>query len=601
MKKGFFSLVAMLLLMAAQGCGSGDPTDSNEVDGDGDGFTADQDCDDSDAAVFPGATEACDGIDNNCDGITDEDFTTSSYYQDTDGDGYGSADTATTGCSAPIGYVEEGGDCDENNAAVNPGAAEFACNGEDENCNGSGDDHPDADADGYDRCDVGVSEADANPADCNDSNPAQNPGAVELCNTVDDNCNGEVDENMSTTTYYQDLDGDGYGNDEVSTETCSMPSGYASVGGDCDDNNAQVFPDAIENPADGVDGDCDGFVDAIFKYGGTGSAGHSGDEGDVKDAEFNFPAGISPDLEGVLYVADRENHRIRRIDLDGTITTVAGNGEAGYDPDVYLAEEAMLNGPTAVSVGVNGNVFVADTGNHMIRKISPDGFITIAAGTGEPGDFGDGGNAADAQLEAPMGVAADVFGNLYIADTGNNRIRKINAGDDKIYGFAGTGDADYYGDAGSATLSALNAPQGLGTDASGTVFIADTGNHCIRKIATISGLISTVAGRCESPGFYGDGGAATSAKLESPVAIYPGPNNLFVADTGNHRIRIVTQEGRDEYIRTIAGTGDPEGGFTDGDSAISAALDSPWGLTLDPDNNLLIANSGTHTLDMIVW
>jgi hypothetical protein len=246
-------------------------TQASAIDNDGDGFSVAQgDCNDSNPAVHPGATELCNGIDDDCDGQVDEGVKLT-FYRDADGDGFGSAANSTQSCSAPVGYVVTAGDCNDNDAAVHPGATEV-CNGIDDDCDGQVDEgvklrfYRDADGDGYgdpaamtEACEAPVGYV-AAAGECNDTNAAIHPGAPEVCNGIDDNCNGEIDEGVTKTTFYRDADGDGYGNATVTTEACEAPSGYVATAGDCNDNDAAVHPGATEM-CNGIDDDCDGQVD----------------------------------------------------------------------------------------------------------------------------------------------------------------------------------------------------------------------------------------------------------------------------------------------------------------------------------------------------
>ena len=220
---------------------------SAPTDNDGDGVSAEEDCDDDDASAFPGATEQCDSIDNNCDGAIDEGVTTT-FYRDGDSDGYGVDGDGLAACDTPEGYAALPGDCDDADARFNPGAAETDCaDPNDYNCDGSVG-YNDADEDGFAAC-----------QDCDDSQPTVNPGGSEICDTLDNNCDGAVDEGV-TTTYYRDGDGDGHGDVDYPDAACALSAGYAEAATDCDDTDAAVNPDASE-VCDRRDHDCDSLID----------------------------------------------------------------------------------------------------------------------------------------------------------------------------------------------------------------------------------------------------------------------------------------------------------------------------------------------------
>ncbi len=229
------------------------------------------DCNDNDNSIYPGASELCDGKDNDCDGTIDDGITYLTYYKDTDGDGYGDASQSVSSCSAVAGYVTTSGDCNDNNAAIKTGATEV-CNGVDDDCDGSIDEdvkntyYQDSDADGFGNASVSVQACAAptgyvsNNTDCNDNNAAVKPGAIEICNGIDDDCDGQIDEGVKNT-YYQDSDGDGFGKASVSVLACTAPAGYVSNNTDCNDNNAAIKPGATEICGNGIDDDCDGLTD----------------------------------------------------------------------------------------------------------------------------------------------------------------------------------------------------------------------------------------------------------------------------------------------------------------------------------------------------
>ncbi len=265
--------------VAVTASGSFSPPESLSDDGDGDGYSeVDGDCDDADSSLSPGATEYCDGVDNDCDGSTDEDSAADAgtWYADDDGDGYGDASSTTAACSQPSGYLSDDSDCDDSDPAVHPGASE-SCNGVDDDCDGSTDEDSAVDASTWYADDDGDGFGDASSTtaacslpsgyssdatDCDDSDPAAYPGADEYCDGHDDDCDGSVDEDtaVDAATWYADGDGDGYGDASSTATACSVPSGYVSGSTDCDDGDAAAYPGADEY-CDGNDDDCDGSVD----------------------------------------------------------------------------------------------------------------------------------------------------------------------------------------------------------------------------------------------------------------------------------------------------------------------------------------------------
>ena len=215
------------------------------IDSDLDGFNSSEDCNDADATIYPNAAELCDGFDNDCDGIIDEDVTLIPYFIDFDSDGYGMDASMVMACAPPSGFVILGGDCNDNDPAINPSALEIPNNNIDENCDGIIE-VIDVDGDSYN-----------SDEDCDDNNTAVNPGAPEECDNLDNNCNGSIDEGLSFVTYFLDADMDGFGADNTELMACLMPVGYVAENGDCDDTNPNVNPDAIEIPYNGLDDDCD--------------------------------------------------------------------------------------------------------------------------------------------------------------------------------------------------------------------------------------------------------------------------------------------------------------------------------------------------------
>ena len=331
---------------------------------------------------------------------------------------------------------------------------------------------------------------------------------------------------------------------------------------------------------------------SVATAAGMGSAGYSGDDGSATASTLAGPSGIVYDSAGDLFVADAQNHVVREISVAGVITTVAGTGIAGYGGDGGAATKAFLDTPTSVAVGAQGKIYIADSHNHRIREVS-NGTITTIAGTGTPGFAGDGGPGTSAHLALPSGVAVDLNGNVYIADTNNQRVRKLSSG--TITTVAGNGEELFDGDGGAATAASLDQPTGVALDAVGNLYIADKNNHRIR-VVTGSGTISTLAGTgtgAFAGGFSGDGSAATSASLAKPVSIsVDAAGNLFVADTNNQRVRQISADGT---IATVVGTGDQ--GYTgDGGPALLAILNSPRAVANDSARNLTVADTRNQRL-----
>ena len=327
----------------------------------------------------------------------------------------------------------------------------------------------------------------------------------------------------------------------------------------------------------------------INTIAGNGTAGFSGDSGLATGAELNGPYGIVVDSGNNLYIADPGNNRIRKVAAGtGIITTIAGDGTAGYSGDNGPATSAGLNLPTGVAVDSGGNVYIADTGNNVIRKINASGSITTVAGNNAEGYSGDNGAATNATLYTPNGVAVDSAGNLYIADTNNNRIRKVSTSG-TITTIAGTGTAGYTGDNGAATSATLNKPAAVVVDSTGSLYIADTSNDVVRMIAT-SGTISTIAGN-GSAGYSGDGGPATSARFNSPYGLnLDSSGDVYVADSMNNVVRMVNTAG---IISTVGGN-NTNGYSGDGGQATSAALSSPRGVALDSQGNFYFSDQNNN-------
>lgn len=321
----------------------------------------------------------------------------------------------------------------------------------------------------------------------------------------------------------------------------------------------------------------------ISTFAGTYVSGFSGDGGAATNARLTNPSGVAVDSYGNVLFADTGNSRIRRVDTNGIITTVAGTNAAGFAGDGGFANLAKLNGPYGVALDAGGNYFIADAGNSRIRKVDTNGIITTVAGNGTAGYGGDGAAATNAPINAPHGVAVDGVGNLFIADTSNNRIRMVDT-NGNITTLAGTNSAGGTGDGGPATNAMLNSPQGVAVDGAGNIFIADCNNRRIRRI-NATGIITTFAGTNVS-GFSGDGGPATNARLTLPAGVaVDSYGYVFIADSVNNRIRQVDPNG---IITTVAGNGSTS--FSgDGGAATNAGLGPAFGMATEPDGSLLIA------------
>jgi sugar lactone lactonase YvrE len=303
--------------------------------------------------------------------------------------------------------------------------------------------------------------------------------------------------------------------------------------------------------------------------GGSSAQAQNGPANNVQAtaAPLAAPAQIAYDAAGNLYIADLNDNVIRKVDLAGIVTTVAGTGEQGFAGDGGPATSALLDSPAGVAVDAAGNIYIADTHNQRVRKVN-NGTISTIAGITAAGFSGDGGAATSAQLSNPSALAVDASGNLYIADTDNHRIRKISG--TTITTVAGDGEQGFSGDGGAATAAGIDSPNGVAVDAAGRIYIGDTHNQRVR-VVDMAGLISTLAGG-NSKAFGGDGGVATSALLARPRGLsVDAQGNIYVADSDNNRIRLIAATGN---ISTVAGNGS-QGFAGDGGPAVNAILDTP--------------------------
>ena len=324
-----------------------------------------------------------------------------------------------------------------------------------------------------------------------------------------------------------------------------------------------------------------GSAQTIATVAGNGSAGFSGDKASAVAAQIDTVYGVAVDAHGNIYVADSRNHRVREI-ANGIITTVAGTGAEGYSGDGLQATSAQLSFPRAVAVDAAGNLYIADTGNCRIRKVTTAGVISTIAGDGTANYSGDGGSASAAELSYPEALALDSAGNLYVADSWNYRVREITTGG-KIQLVAGNGSYGPFGDQGLATAASLGLIQSLAIDAAGNLYLSDAYNHVVRKVVP-GGNISTVVGGGFGPAV--DGGAAQAATLKFPKGIaIDAQGNLLIADSQNERIRKVSSG----VIGTIAGSG--TAGFAgDSGAATAGQLNSPYGIAAGIGGALVLSD-----------
>jgi sugar lactone lactonase YvrE len=353
----------------------------------------------------------------------------------------------------------------------------------------------------------------------------------------------------------------------------------------------------------GVGGD---FIITIAGKGLAGYAGDNGAATNSKlNSPSGVVMDSAGNSAGNVFIADYFNSLIRKVDTSGTITTVAGlvtngNFSSGYSGDGHAATNAQLYNPDGVALDAAGDLFIADSGNNCVRKVDTNGIITTVAGNGNIGYSGDGGAATSAQLASPTGVAVDSTGNLYIADFYNSLVRKVDT-NGTITTFAGlvtngSPQYGYSGDGGAATNAELDAPSSLVLDAAGNVLIADSANNSIRKVTT-NGIITTVAGN-GSGGYSGDGDLATNSTLSSPAGVVlDATGNMFISDNGNNRIRKVNPAG---IITTVAGNGNT-GYSGDNGLATNAALNSTVGIALDANANVLIADAGNNRVRKVLF
>jgi NHL repeat-containing protein len=327
----------------------------------------------------------------------------------------------------------------------------------------------------------------------------------------------------------------------------------------------------------------------ISTVAGTGTAGFGGDNGPATAAQIRTPTAVAGTADGGYVFSDQGNSLVRRVSPSGVVTTIAGNGTAGFGGDNGPATSAMLNAPNGLAEMPDGSILIADSNNNRVRRVSPGGTITTVAGGGTGGDNIPATNTA---LAFPVGLAARSDGSYLIGVNDQHRVRQVDAGG-TITTVAGTGAAGSAGDNGQAALALLNGPAGVALMPDGGFLIADADNGRVRRVLP-DGTITTVAGT--TPGFGGDGGPATAAQLNNPLAAVPAAGGaIVIADTNNNRVRQVDAGGT---ITTIAGTGTPGSGG-DGGAAAAAQLNGPFGVAFSTAGHLLIADAFNNRIRQI--
>ena len=338
--------------------------------------------------------------------------------------------------------------------------------------------------------------------------------------------------------------------------------------------------------------------EVIDTVAGDGTYGYGGDDGPATQAQLGNPSEVAVDAAGNVYIAEPQNHRVRKVDVNGVITTVAGNGTSGYSGDGGPATQAELKGPRTLAVDAAGNLYIGtggffffSNGDNRVRKVDVNGIITTVAGNGNFGSNGDGGPATQGPLAFVGGLDVDAVGNLYIAELFGERIRKVDV-NGIITTVAGNGSYGFNGDGGPAVQAELDIPTDVVVDAAGNLYIADTANNRVRKV-DVNGIITTIAGN-GTLGSGGDGGPATQAELYRPGSLdLDAAGNLYIGSggslfgSGDYRVRRVDVNG---IITTIAGDG-TDGFGGDGGPATQAQLASSSGVAIDPDGNLYIADT----------
>ena len=333
----------------------------------------------------------------------------------------------------------------------------------------------------------------------------------------------------------------------------------------------------------------------ITTFAGTGTAGFTADGGAASGAGLGGPFGVAVDGSGNVYIADQYNNRVRKVS-GGNISTVAGTGVNAFSGDGKAATAATLSAPDGVAVDSSGNLFISDSSNYVVRKVATSGIITTVAGvqTQGPGFAGDGGPATSGVLSHPAALALDTAANLYIADPGNNAVRMVSTAG-VITTVVGATPPGFTGDGGPARNARLNNPIGLAIDRAGNIYIGDSGNNRIRMISSSTGNITTIAGTGVG-GRLGDGGLASKAQLNNPKGVaVDAAGNVYIADSFNSRIRVIGTNG---IISTVAGTG-VSGYSGDGGLATNGQMFYPSGLAIDKSGLIYVADNQNNVVRLL--
>jgi serine/threonine protein kinase, bacterial len=323
------------------------------------------------------------------------------------------------------------------------------------------------------------------------------------------------------------------------------------------------------------------LAQTVSTLAGSGAPGSV--DGIGKSATFYNPTSVAVNQAGTLYVADQTSNKIRKISPGGTVTTVAGSGKAGSLDGTGVA--ASFSSPCGVAIDKIGNLYVADLGNNLIRKVAPSGLVSTLAGSRTPGSSD--GKGTTASFNAPLGLAVDGAGNVYVADSENNKIRKIDASGN-VRTLAGSGGKGHV--AGNGAIAKFDSPSGVAVDEAGNVYVADSGNNMIRLIAP-RGVVTTFAGTGE---FSAKDGPAAEASFSNPIGVaVDDEGNVYVADRASRKIRLITP---DRLVKTLAGSG--QSGRGDG-NAPSASFAMPTGVTVDAADNVYVADQANNQIRKI--